>query len=211
MKFLCQFGLNPSSGSGGIVQTKSYADAADADGIHTKNNMSPTPSEGGHNFDSSLLWMLNNNNSNHLYIKSHTYININISFVELFIATKKIYKYKYIRGVIKNYVDFSYIFWLYYSIPLKLTMQIFPCYRQWSAKSYQNPFIHYKITVKWKHPLSPSWSGLMTSVTLMQKQWFWTTKCAFLVYWFLHFYCSKYVKQLSTIGAWFKLPICLKH
>ena len=48
MKFLCQFGLNPSSGSGDIVQTKSYADA-DADGIHTKNNMSPTPSEGGHN------------------------------------------------------------------------------------------------------------------------------------------------------------------
>ena len=36
------------------MQTKSYADAdaddADADGIHTKNNMSPTPSEGGHNF-----------------------------------------------------------------------------------------------------------------------------------------------------------------
>ena len=36
------------------MQTKSYADAADAadadaDGIHTKNNMSPTPSEGGHN------------------------------------------------------------------------------------------------------------------------------------------------------------------
>ena len=29
------------------MQTKSY-DAADADGIHTKNNMSPTPSEGGH-------------------------------------------------------------------------------------------------------------------------------------------------------------------
>ena len=29
------------------MQTKSYADA-DADGIHTKNNMSPTPSEGGH-------------------------------------------------------------------------------------------------------------------------------------------------------------------
>ena len=48
MKFLCQFGLNPSSGSGDIVQTKSYADAY-ADGIHTKNNMSPTPSEGGHN------------------------------------------------------------------------------------------------------------------------------------------------------------------
>ena len=54
MKFLCQFGLNPSSGSGDIVQTKSYADADadtdDADGIHTKNNMSPTPSEGGHNY-----------------------------------------------------------------------------------------------------------------------------------------------------------------
>ena len=50
MKFLCQFGLNPPSGSGDIVQTKSYtADADDADGIHTKNNMSPTPSEGGHN------------------------------------------------------------------------------------------------------------------------------------------------------------------
>ena len=41
------------------MQTKSYADAADADadaddadadGIHTKNNMSPTPSEGGHNY-----------------------------------------------------------------------------------------------------------------------------------------------------------------
>ena len=38
------------------MQTKSYAadaddtdaDDADADGIHTKNNMSPTPSEGGH-------------------------------------------------------------------------------------------------------------------------------------------------------------------
>ena len=29
------------------MQTKSYA--ADTDGIHTKNNMSPTPSEGGHN------------------------------------------------------------------------------------------------------------------------------------------------------------------
>ena len=53
MKFLCQFGLNPSSGSGDIVQTKSYADADDADGIHTKNNMSPTPSERGHNCLSS--------------------------------------------------------------------------------------------------------------------------------------------------------------
>ena len=33
------------------MQTKSYSDAEadDADGIHTKNNMSPTPSEGGHN------------------------------------------------------------------------------------------------------------------------------------------------------------------
>ena len=29
------------------MQTKSYA-AADADGIHTKNNMSPSPSEWGH-------------------------------------------------------------------------------------------------------------------------------------------------------------------
>ena len=51
------------------MQTKSYAadaddadtaddaDAdADADGIHTKNNMSPTPSEGGHN---SILGLFN--------------------------------------------------------------------------------------------------------------------------------------------------------
>ena len=57
MKFLCQFGLNPSSGSEDIVQTKSYADA---DGIHTKNNMSPTPSEGGHN---EILMSIKDRNS----------------------------------------------------------------------------------------------------------------------------------------------------
>ena len=58
------------------MQTKSYADAADADaddadadaddadadadGIHTKNNMSPTPSEGGHNNSETPIQQLLN-------------------------------------------------------------------------------------------------------------------------------------------------------
>ena len=43
--YLCKFGQNPSTGSKDITSEKSYADAdmdADADGIRTKNNMSPT-------------------------------------------------------------------------------------------------------------------------------------------------------------------------
>ena len=37
--YLCKFGQNPSTGSKDITSERSYADA---DGIHTKNNMSPT-------------------------------------------------------------------------------------------------------------------------------------------------------------------------
>ena len=41
--YLCKFGQNPSTGSKDIASDRSYADAyADADGIRTKNNMSPT-------------------------------------------------------------------------------------------------------------------------------------------------------------------------
>ena len=43
--YLCQFSQNSSSGSKDIASERSYADAdadEDADGIHTKNNMSPT-------------------------------------------------------------------------------------------------------------------------------------------------------------------------
>ena len=45
------------------MQTKSYADA---DGIHTKNNMSPTPSEGGHNKIVTF-------NSNSTYYCTHSF------------------------------------------------------------------------------------------------------------------------------------------
>ena len=51
------------------MQTKSYADAADADGIHTKTNMSPTPSEGGHNgalYFTALLY--------HIFIRINVFI-----------------------------------------------------------------------------------------------------------------------------------------
>ena len=43
--YLCKFGQNPSTGSKDITSERSYADAdaeVDADGICTKNNMSPT-------------------------------------------------------------------------------------------------------------------------------------------------------------------------
>ena len=41
--YLCKFGKNPPTGSKDIATERSYADAdADADGIRTKNNMSPT-------------------------------------------------------------------------------------------------------------------------------------------------------------------------
>ena len=39
--YLCKFSQNPSIGSIDIASERSYADA-DADGIRTKNNMSPT-------------------------------------------------------------------------------------------------------------------------------------------------------------------------
>ena len=39
--YLCKFGQNPFTGSKDIASERSYADA-DADGIRTKNNMSPT-------------------------------------------------------------------------------------------------------------------------------------------------------------------------
>ena len=43
--YLCKFGQNPSTGSKDIASERSYTDAdadVDADGIGTKNNMSPT-------------------------------------------------------------------------------------------------------------------------------------------------------------------------
>ena len=43
---LCKFRQNPPIGPGDIVQTRSYTDA-DADGIRTKSNMSPSPRLGG--------------------------------------------------------------------------------------------------------------------------------------------------------------------
>ena len=43
--YICKFGPNPSNGSEDNAQKRSYGDAdADADGIHTKDNMSHHPS-----------------------------------------------------------------------------------------------------------------------------------------------------------------------
>ena len=46
----------------------------------------------------------------------------------------------------------------------------------------------------------------MTSVTSILNH-----KIYFLGYRYLKFYCSEYVKNLTTVGAWFKLQICLTN
>ena len=53
-----------------------------------------------------------------------------------------------IRGIIKNYMDFSYNLRLYDSIPLKLSIHMDPCNMQQCAKFHHNPFIRYKIIMK---------------------------------------------------------------
>ena len=95
--------------------------------------------------------------------------------VEVLTSTHNIH----VRGIIKNYVDFSHNFWLYDSTPLKLSIHMDLCNMQQCAKIHHNPSIRYKIVMKWKHPFSPSWSTPITSVTSTQNNWFWTTKSPF--------------------------------
>ena len=75
--YLCKFGQNPFTGSKDIASERSYADA-DADGIHTKNNMSPTFGWGDikrslNQFSSTRNFDNNSNLKGHQYNKQKIY------------------------------------------------------------------------------------------------------------------------------------------
>ena len=71
----------------------------------------------------------------------------------------------HIRGMIKNYVDFSNSFEIDHSNAFKLSQQMPSCYMHMSAKFRYDISIHFKIIVNPKHTPLPSRSSPLTLMT----------------------------------------------